>query len=73
MFDHCPGRPQFGVDEVVIRHEGIAIAMCLDRSGSMDANDFQLGGRQVTRFEAVKQVFRDFVLGNGQYAGRTND
>ncbi|MCA9038127.1 MAG: BatA domain-containing protein, partial [Planctomycetaceae bacterium] len=30
-------RPQFGLEEFRIRTEGIAIQMCIDRSGSMQA------------------------------------
>ncbi len=66
-------RPQQGLEQFRIRTEGVAIQMCIDRSGSMQAMDFHLDGRQVNRLTAVKQVFRDFVAGKDQLAGRPND
>jgi Ca-activated chloride channel family protein len=53
--------------------DGVAIQMVLDRSGSMTAG-MRYRGQEVTRFEAVKSVFADFVLGNGrELAGRPDD
>lgn len=66
-------RPQYGEEEFRVRTEGVAIEMCLDRSGSMRALDFQLNGRQVTRLEAVKDVFRRFVAGEDNAGGRPDD
>jgi len=68
-------RPQAGLQEFRVHAEGIAIVMCLDRSGSMEALDFQLKGEQVNRLAVVKQVFRDFVAGTGtgKLSGRPND
>lgn len=57
-------RPQSGRSESRIFGEGIAIEMVLDISGSMEALDFKLGGRDVSRLQAVKQVINDFVLGS---------
>jgi Ca-activated chloride channel family protein len=65
-------RPQSG-GEVRDLREGIAIQMVMDVSGSMSETDFVLGGRRVRRLDAVKEVFRDFVLGTGGLHGRTND
>ena len=66
-------RPQHGREDYRIRSEGIAIQMCIDRSGSMRAMDFQLDGEPVNRLEAVKSVFRDFVAGRGKLPGRPDD
>lgn len=66
-------RPQQGMEEFRVQAEGVAIQMCIDHSGSMQAMDFQLDGKQVDRLTAVKQVFRDFVAGKGQLPGRAND
>lgn len=66
-------RPQHGLREYRVQTEGIAIEMCLDRSGSMQALDFQLDGRRANRLDAVKKVFRDFVVGGGELDGRTDD
>jgi Ca-activated chloride channel family protein len=70
-------RPQYGREQYRIRSSGIALMMCVDRSGSMAAIDFEIGGKPVNRLEAVKQTFRDFVsgntLGNTVLAGRNDD
>lgn len=66
-------RPQQGLQEYRVDTEGIAIVMCLDRSGSMLAMDFQLDGQRVNRLEVVKQVFRNFVAGDRLLTGRPND
>ncbi|MBR4832949.1 MAG: VWA domain-containing protein [Thermoguttaceae bacterium] len=67
-------RPQLGVVESKIRGEGIAIAMCVDRSGSMAALDcFDARGRRVDRLTAVKSVFKDFIAGSAELPGRPND
>jgi len=66
-------RPQRGREEFRLRTEGIAIQMCLDRSGSMQAMDFELDEKQVNRLEACKRVFRDFVAGRGRLPGRPDD
>src|SRR5262245_35860036 len=41
--------------------EGIAIVLAVDVSGSMAERDFNQDGGPVTRLDAVKQAFRDFV------------
>jgi Ca-activated chloride channel homolog len=66
-------RPQAGLSEFRIRAEGIALMMCLDRSGSMEALDFEVDGRRVNRLAVVKKVFREFVAGNETLPGRPND
>jgi len=68
-------RPQSGKSESRITGEGIAIEMVLDISGSMEALDFQLEGKDVSRLEAVKHVIGDFVLGAQErgLTGRTDD
>ena len=66
-------RPQRGLREFRVRSEGIAIQMCLDRSGSMQALDFRLEGERVDRLTAVKDVFRKFVAGGGTLPGRQDD
>ena len=66
-------RPQHGLKDFRIRTEGIAIMMCLDRSGSMEALDFELDHQRVDRLTAVKHVFHDFVAGNGDLPGRPDD
>lgn len=66
-------RPQYGIQRSRIVGDGVSIVMCVDRSGSMAAEDFELDGRPVTRLMAVKKVFRDFIEGSKDFRGRTND
>lgn len=68
-------RPQSGRSESKITGEGIAIELVLDVSGSMEALDFQLNGRDVSRLEAVKHVIREFILGSREsgLSGRPDD
>ncbi len=66
-------RPQLGQEEFRVRTEGIAIEMCIDQSGSMQAMDFHLAGKQVNRLAAVKRVFKDFVAGANGLPGRPDD
>lgn len=73
LFVVALARPQRGLHEFHVRTEGIAIQMCIDRSGSMQAMDFEIDGDHVNRLEAVKKVFREFVEGGGRLPGRPND
>ncbi len=66
-------RPQQGREEFRARAEGIAIEMCIDRSGSMNTKDFELGGEPISRLEMVKKLFRQFVKGGDGLAGRQDD
>jgi Ca-activated chloride channel family protein len=68
-------RPQAGKAEARISGQGIAIELVLDVSGSMEAIDFQLEGRDVSRLEAVKHVVGEFVLGSrtSGLSGRPDD
>jgi Ca-activated chloride channel homolog len=66
-------RPQRGREEFRVRAEGIAIEMCIDRSGSMQAMDFRIDGEPVERIDMVKKVFRQFVDGDEGLPGRPDD
>ncbi|MGL6196486.1 MAG: vWA domain-containing protein [Thermoguttaceae bacterium] len=66
-------RPQSDREEYRTQTEGIAIMMCIDRSGSMQAVDFTLGNRYVTRLDVVKKTFQDFVQGTETLSGRAHD
>lgn len=66
-------RPQQGREAFRIRTEGIAIEMAIDRSGSMQALDFEINGKRVNRLEIVKKVFREFVTGGEDLPGRPDD
>jgi len=68
-------RPQRGKSESRTHSEGIAMEMVLDISGSMEALDFEINGKQDSRVNAVKHVFKEFVLGSKDSGlpGRPND
>jgi Ca-activated chloride channel homolog len=70
----CLARPQVGRVQVRDVTKGIAIEMVLDRSGSMDQAHFEYHGKEYSRLEMVKEVFREFVLGNQRdLKGRPSD
>lgn len=66
-------RPQKGKEEYRVKADGIAIEMCIDRSGSMNAEDFELDGHPATRLDVVKDTFLKFVNGGGGLPGRPDD
>jgi len=66
-------RPQTGREQIVDISKGIAIEMVVDRSGSMAA-EMEFGGQQINRLDVVKEVFKNFALGDGKdLPGRPND
>jgi Ca-activated chloride channel homolog len=66
-------RPQTGRERIREVSKGIAIEMVVDRSSSMNA-ELEYRGENVNRLEAVKRVFREFVLGGKSgLMGRPND
>lgn len=65
--------PRTGDTTSFVRREGIAIVMAVDRSGSMNARDFVAGDASVSRLDAVKRVFHDFVEGGEAGQGRGGD
>jgi Ca-activated chloride channel family protein len=66
-------RPQAGLDPVRNVTEGVAIAMVVDRSGSMNRT-MEFRGEQETKLDVVKSVFGEFLLGNdAELGGRAND
>jgi Ca-activated chloride channel family protein len=65
--------PRRGDENGRIRREGIGIVMAIDVSGSMRALDLSTNKAELTRLDAVKQVFQQFVLGGNGLAGRDDD
>ncbi|MFK7898135.1 MAG: VWA domain-containing protein [Myxococcota bacterium] len=66
--------PRTGDSISEVKREGIAIAMVVDRSGSMEARDFVRGDTSTSRLDVVKRIFREFVSGGGALgAGRPDD
>lgn len=66
-------RPREGREQTVTDSEGIAIEMVIDRSGSMQAMDFQIDGEHVDRLMAIKNVASKFVAGGDNLEGRFSD
>lgn len=66
-------RPQFGREEIREQTRGVAIEMVVDRSGTMGL-EMTFGKKPMTRLEVVKEVFQEFIRGNGKkLKGRPND
>lgn len=56
-------RPQVVDRERVVEREGIDIQIVLDTSGSMEAEDFVVGGRSANRLKVSKAVIAKFIEG----------
>ena len=54
--------PQKVMEESKTRAEGISMALLLDTSTSMAAEDFTINGQRKNRLEIIKSVLREFVL-----------
>lgn len=54
-------RPQLYNVSREIRSPGVDIMICVDTSGSMQALDFQLDGKPVSRLTALKKVVNEFI------------
>ena len=73
MFAIALAGPRAPDDNARIRREGIAVMMTVDVSGSMRALDLSEKTKELTRLDAVKRVFEQFVLGGGGLDGRPDD
>jgi Ca-activated chloride channel family protein len=56
-----------------ISRDGVAIMVVVDRSSSMRARDMVSGDTSIDRLDVVKEVFRNFVLGEKGLGGRVDD
>ncbi len=54
-------RPQLVDRETTVEEEGIDILLVLDTSGSMDTEDYNLGGQAASRLTVAKEVIARFV------------
>ncbi|MEO5356928.1 MAG: VWA domain-containing protein [Nitrospirae bacterium YQR-1] len=54
-------RPQKRLDMTTVETKGIDIALAVDLSTSMYAEDFSIKGKRQNRLDAVKEVVRDFI------------
>lgn len=66
-------RPQRSDESSKTFAEGIAIQMTVDVSSSMNDLDLSPRGAQLSRLDVVKEVFKRFVVGDGDLPGRPND
>ncbi|MGI9515566.1 MAG: vWA domain-containing protein [Pirellulaceae bacterium] len=66
-------RPREGREQTITDREGIVIEMVVDRSGSMQAMDFEVEGQPVDRLTAIKNVAGKFVTGGDELDGRFSD
>ncbi|MBF0319530.1 MAG: VWA domain-containing protein [Nitrospirae bacterium] len=58
-------RPQKRLEETTVETKGIDIALAVDVSTSMFAEDFSYKGKRQNRLDAVKDVVRDFIKNRG--------
>lgn len=65
--------PRAGDKNARVRREGIAMVLAVDVSGSMRALDLSERNKELTRLDAVKRVFEQFVLGGKKLGGRPDD
>lgn len=65
-------RPRQGDARTVVRSEGVAIAMVLDRSGSME-EEMRYRNRMQKKIDIVKDVFVRFLEGGESLPGRGTD
>lgn len=56
-------RPQRVDRRTIVEHEGIDILLVLDTSGSMEAEDYQMGGRDASRLAVAKETIARFAEG----------
>ncbi|HHT9137587.1 MAG TPA: vWA domain-containing protein [Candidatus Wunengus sp. YC60] len=61
LFVVALARPQYGNERTRVTTEGIDIVLAVDVSGSMLAEDFEMGGRRYNRLYVIKQVVKDFI------------
>ena len=54
-------RPQAGHGKVPVKASGVDIAVAVDLSGSMLAEDFELSGERVNRIAIAKDVLKTFI------------
>lgn len=67
-------RPQWGFEATKTHREGIAIAMAVDISSSMGAQDLMLDEQRSDRLSVVKHTFNAFIAGDDEsLPGRDGD
>jgi Ca-activated chloride channel family protein len=54
-------RPQLTQSETTVKASGVDIVVAIDLSGSMESEDFTLGGQRVNRLTIAKDVVKTFI------------
>ncbi len=77
LFIVALARPQKGEGQAKITASGIDIVLCLDLSGSMASEDFEIRGQRINRIDLSKSVLEEFIdkrpsdrIGLVAFAGR---
>lgn len=70
-------QPRLTETETSVSASGVDIMVCIDMSGSMEAMDFRLKGKDINRLEMAKEVLKQFIakrpsdrIGLVAFAGR---
>ncbi|MDA0802396.1 MAG: VWA domain-containing protein [Planctomycetota bacterium] len=66
-------RPVLTNQDSQVFTEGAAVELVVDRSGSMNAEDFTIDGKRTNRLNAVKRVATNFIKGGEGLDGRASD
>ncbi len=61
LFIFALAGPRFVSEETVRKTQGIDIVLTIDASGSMAAEDFNIGDKRVNRLTIVKEVVAEFI------------
>lgn len=61
LFIVALAQPRLTQSETRVSASGVDIVVALDMSGSMRAEDFEIGGKRVNRFLLARQVLSDFI------------
>ena len=72
LFVGAAARPREGDERTIVKSQGIAIQMVIDRSSSMNEL-IQYESTERRRIDVVKSVFRKFVEGDEELRGRKTD
>lgn len=61
LFIVALAQPRLSRSEQTIHASGVDIVVAMDLSGSMESEDFEIGGQRVNRINMAKQVLKQFI------------
>jgi Ca-activated chloride channel family protein len=61
LFIVALAQPRWTESETKVTASGVDIAVCLDMSGSMRSEDFEIRGKRVNRFNMARDVLKQFI------------